>query len=86
MTIFNRIIVFVDASLLVLAVSCWINIYQVEKQAIEASFSYYVSKVSLAVIGTCLCALFCYLFVKIDQLNTETVKERVGATYNGFKA
>ena len=40
LTLFNRVIDFVDASLLVVTTCAWINIYQVNRKAIDLSLSY----------------------------------------------
>ena len=84
LTLFNRTINFLDTQLLVVTTCAWINIYQVDRQVIEKSLSYDVSIGTLVTTGACIIALFTFLFVKSRQLNSQEIKDRVGAIYTGY--
>lgn len=84
-TLFNRIITFVDSSLLVMSTCAWINVYQVWRGTIEYSMSYYTSVVILALIFVYLIALIGYLYAKRRVLHSDdSVKLRVGQIYEGY--
>ena len=70
--------------MLISTTCAWINIYQVNQQVIDPSFSYNVAIVSLSMLAVCLIALFTYLFAKSSQLESQEVKNRVGAIYSGY--
>ena len=84
MTFFNRTIKFFDTQLLVVTACAWINIYQVNRQAIERSLSYDISVGCLALTATGSLALFVYLLVESSRLNKQVIKDRVGAIYEGY--
>ena len=73
LTLFNRTINFLDASLLVVTTCAWINIYQVDRQVIEKSLSYDVAIASLVMTGASIIGLFTYLFVNSHQLTAEEI-------------
>ena len=61
-TFFNRIIIFIDGSMIVVCTSAWINIYQLNQGIIEQSFSYYFSISLLGLIifySVAMCAYLC---------------------------
>ena len=70
--------------MLVVTTCAFINIYQVNRQVIDMSFSYYVAIVSLALTTVCLVSLFTYLFAKSSQLQSQVIENRVGAIYMGY--
>ena len=84
--IFGRIIVFMDASMLVITTCSWINLYQVHSGTMEISLSYYVSIGSLVLIAISSAGIFTYLFCNISKLDSksDSVKARVGLTYEGY--
>ena len=51
---------------------------------IDPSFSYNVAIVSLGLVAVGLISLFTYLFAKSSQLESQAVKNRVGAIYSGY--
>ena len=73
LTFFNRTINFVDATLLLITSSAWINIYQVNRQAIDKNSSFYIATGALALTAACLVALFTYLLIKASKLKKKVV-------------
>ena len=68
-TVFNRIIAFIESSVLNIATSCWINIYQVDRRGvIEKSLSYYVSIALLIFLAVYMIVLFIYLLCSFKHL------------------
>ena len=69
-----------------IATSSWINIYQVGQGAIDKNLSYYISFASLALIAIYMIVLFAYLLCNVKKLDSETesVKTRAGALYEGY--
>ena len=70
--------------MLVVTTCACINIYQVNRQVIDQSFSYDVAIVSLVLTAMCLVSLFTYLFAKSSQLESQAIEDRVGAMYTGY--
>ena len=70
LTLFNRVINFVDGSLLAVTTCAWINIYQVNREAIDPSLSHSVSIAALTLIAASLTVLFTYLLVNSRNLET----------------
>ena len=81
---FNRIIIFLDSQILVITTCACINIYQVNRKVVDQNFSYDAANVSLVLITASLLSLFTYLLKKSSILESQSVKDRVGAIYTGF--
>ena len=77
---------FVDASILVIATSSWINIYQVTHRVIEKNFSYLISISLLVLLVVYMVVLLVYLLCNFKNLgsDTDTVQTRVGAAIEGY--
>ena len=73
-TFFNRILVFVEAEILVVTTCCWINLYQVSRGIIKRDISFYFSIVLLSVISVIVIIFFIYLLFKADKLDPEDEK------------
>ena len=84
-TLFNRMIMFVEGIMLLVATCAWINIYQVYSGAIKSTNSYYFSYAILA--ATCLYsfAICIYLLCVFSKLKKGEVKDRVGAAYESMR-
>ena len=83
-TFFNRVIIFVDSSFLILGVSCTVNIYQVYVGVISKNFSYYFAIFAIVCYIPYLLVLLFYLCREFPKLETERMKKRVGNSYVDF--
>ena len=70
-TVFNRIIMFFDASLLLIGTSAWVNIYQVNQGAVPQSLSYIVSITYFCLVSLSMLILFAYSLRNFEQLEDE---------------
>ena len=80
-TFFNRITLFLDGTVLVLAVCCSININQVYKGVGQKNLSFYFSFSLIAAIFVYILSMLAYLLRKFKDLGTDALKNRVGAVY-----
>ena len=84
-TLFNRVVIFLDASLLAIAACSWINIYQVYQGTIEPSFSYHVSICFLTFLLLYTSFICAYLFSNRDKLDSSIgILDRIDAIYTGY--
>ena len=86
--LFNGLIAFVDASLLVIATCSWINLYQISRQAIGKNFSFYASICLLSLLFAYLFTICFYLLRKRKKLTSKrknSVTEKIGVIYSGYK-
>ena len=85
-TVFDRIIMFIDASIMVISTSAWVNIYQVSRGAVPTSLSFYISIFLLFLLTLSYAAILVYIFRNFESVLDEEskTKKRIGAFYEGY--
>ena len=83
-TLFNRVIIFVDGSFLIMGVCCTVNIYQVKTGVASKNVSYYFSICAIFAYIPYFLTLLGYLFYKFADLGSERLMNRVGNFYQNL--